>query len=105
MDAVAHRRVGRQGGPATRELCDAILAERPHPEQGYRSCLGILRLGKRYGDERLEAACGARSACARARTGTSSRSSSTGSIASLATDEPTSLSLTHENVRGRDYYH
>jgi transposase len=44
-------------GPATRALCDAILAERPHPEQGFRSCLGILRLGKRFGAERLEAAC------------------------------------------------
>jgi transposase len=44
-------------GPATRDLCDAILVERPHPEQGFRSCLGILRLGKRFGQERLEAAC------------------------------------------------
>src|SRR5262249_40076447 len=44
-------------GPRTAQLVEAILADRPHPEQGYRSCLGILRLGKRYGDERLEAAC------------------------------------------------
>ena len=44
-------------GAATRDLCEAILADRPHPEQGFRSCLGILRLGKRYGDVRLEAAC------------------------------------------------
>src|SRR6202142_3655047 len=44
-------------GPQTRALADAILADRPHPEQGYRSCLGILRLGKRYGEARLEAAC------------------------------------------------
>ena len=33
------------------------LETRPHPEQGYRSCLGLLRLGKAYGPERLEAAC------------------------------------------------
>ncbi|HVK84791.1 MAG TPA: IS21 family transposase [Kofleriaceae bacterium] len=44
-------------GPATRDLCDAILTERPHPEQGFRSCLGILRLGKLFGEDRLEAAC------------------------------------------------
>jgi transposase len=44
-------------GPETGKLVEAILAERPHPEQGYRSCLGILRLSKRYGAERLEAAC------------------------------------------------
>jgi transposase len=34
-----------------------MLASRPHPQQGFRSCLGIMRLGKRYGDARLEAAC------------------------------------------------
>lgn len=44
-------------GPQTRRLVGAILRERPHPEQGYRSCLGILRLERRYGRERLEAAC------------------------------------------------
>jgi transposase len=44
-------------GPQTQALVAAILADRPHPEQGYRSCLGLLRLGRRYGDARLEAAC------------------------------------------------
>jgi len=44
-------------GPQTATLVEAILADRPHPEQGYRSCLGILRLVKRYGAARLEAAC------------------------------------------------
>src|SRR5262249_4651858 len=53
-------------GPATAKLVEAILADRPHPEQGYRSCLGILRLAKRYGDARLEAAC-ARAVAVRAR--------------------------------------
>src|SRR5882724_2281800 len=44
-------------GPQTAALVEAILTDRPHPEQGYRSCLGILRLAKRYGPARLEAAC------------------------------------------------
>ena len=35
-----------------------IIAARPHPEQGYRAALGLMRLGTRYGEERLEAACG-----------------------------------------------
>ncbi len=39
-------------GPKTKELVEAILADRPHPEMGYRSCLGILRLGKKYPDRR-----------------------------------------------------
>jgi transposase len=43
-------------GPATAKFAEAVLVERPHPEQGFRSCLGIIRLGKRYGTGRLEAA-------------------------------------------------
>ena len=44
-------------GPQTAALVTAILADRPHPEQGYRSCLGLLRLSRRDGVARLEAAC------------------------------------------------
>jgi transposase len=44
-------------GPQTAALVEAILASRPHPEQGYRSCLGLFRLGRRDGAVRLEAAC------------------------------------------------
>ena len=44
-------------GEATAQVVETILASRPHPQQGFRSCLGIMRLGKSYGDERLEAAC------------------------------------------------
>jgi transposase len=43
-------------GPATAALCDLILEHRPHPEQGFRSCLGILRLARPFGAGRLEAA-------------------------------------------------
>jgi transposase len=45
-----------QIGPMTEELCDRILREKPHPEQGYRACMGIARLGKRFGHDRVEAA-------------------------------------------------
>jgi len=61
-------------GPQTRALAQAILIEQTHPEQGYRSCLGILRLGKRYGDVRLEAACARALAAGGARIATSIRS-------------------------------
>jgi transposase len=43
-------------GPATAALCELILEQRPHPEQGFRSCLGILRLARPFGAARLEAA-------------------------------------------------
>lgn len=45
-------------GEATATLVEKIMTTRPHPEQGFRSCLGIMRLGDRYGSDRLEAACG-----------------------------------------------
>jgi len=44
-------------GPATGTVVAELLARRPHPEQGYRSCLGILRLERTYSAARLEAAC------------------------------------------------
>ena len=44
-------------GEATAQVVEAILTSRPHPQQGFRACLGIMRLGKHYGDGRLEAAC------------------------------------------------
>jgi transposase len=44
-------------GPATGRLVSEILHRRRHPEQGYRSCLGIMSLGRRYDEQRLEAAC------------------------------------------------
>jgi transposase len=43
-------------GPFTAQLFQTILESKPHPQMGYRSCLGILRLGQRYSNERLEAA-------------------------------------------------
>jgi len=49
-------RWAEKAGPDTGRLVAEILQRRPHPEQGYRACLGIMRLGRRYGPERLEAA-------------------------------------------------
>jgi hypothetical protein len=44
-------------GPATRDVVQWQFDHRPHPEQGYRACLGLLNLAKRFGKQRLEAAC------------------------------------------------
>jgi transposase len=44
-------------GPQCAKVVETILEDRPHPEQGFRSCLGIIRLGKAFGNSRLEAAC------------------------------------------------
>jgi transposase len=92
-------------GPGTAALVEAILADRPHPEQGYRSCLGILRLAKRYGPERLEAAC-TRAVAARARSyrhvdSILKRGLDRVPLPAIGTRAaPTA----HENVRGAGYY-
>jgi len=44
-------------GPATGLTVTRILEQNKHPEQGYRTCLGLLSLAKRYGKDRLETAC------------------------------------------------
>jgi len=44
-------------GPNTRDLVRHLLFNRPHPEMGYRSCLGLLRLARRFGEARLDVAC------------------------------------------------
>ena len=92
--------------PKTAALVAAILADRPHPEQGYRSCLGLLRLGRRDGAARLEAAC------ARALTVGVRSYRHVDSILKHGLDrlpppgpaEPLPLAPVHEQVRGRDYY-
>lgn len=94
-------------GPSTRAFCEAILRERRHPEWGYRSCLGLFRLAKKYGDARVEAAS-RRALFAGAR---SYRHVLTILQHNLdqqplpTTEEPASAGTAHENVRGRDYYH
>ena len=46
-----------QSGPATGRFVAGLLERRPHPEQGYRACLGLMRLGRTHGADRLEAGC------------------------------------------------
>lgn len=51
------KRTAEQVGPNTAILVEVVMRNRPHPEQGFRTCVGILLLGKAYEDGRLEAAC------------------------------------------------
>jgi len=92
-------------GPSTQKLVEAILADRPHPEQGYRSCLGILRLAKRYGPERLEAAC-KRAVAVRARSYRHVDSILKRGLdrVALPAHGARGVPASHENVRGADYY-
>lgn len=92
-------------GPKTAALVQAVLEERPHPEQGYRSCLGIMRLGKRFGDDRLEAAC-TRALAVRALSYRSVESILKTGLdrQPLPGPAPELLSREHANVRGPAYY-
>jgi transposase len=92
-------------GPATAELIRLLIDTRTHPEQGYRSALGILRLRKAYGDDRLEAA---------SKRGIAIGARSYKSIASILekgldqeqlTEEPDTEPVKHKNIRGSIYYH
>ena len=98
---------GRKSGPWTEALMGKVMESRKHPEQGYRSCLGILRLGQKYTPERLE------KACLRALTIQGYSYKSVKSILERSLDTqplpeanpaPTPIGCRHENIRGPDYY-
>ncbi len=97
-----------EAGPCTKKLVIEIINSKPHPQQGYRACLGIMRLGdKRYGRERLEAAC------SRALAIGSCSYKSIESILKKGLDQQPlmtgpaktqSAPAMHDNIRGKDYY-
>ena len=94
-------------GPATGRVVAEILKSRPHPEQGYRSCLGIMRLARRYGPARVEAAC-ARAERLKAASYKTVKNILGAGLESLPFDEPSRTTLTlpsHENIRGAGYFH
>jgi transposase len=94
-----------KNGLSTARLIEAILVSRPHPQQGFRSCLGIMRLGKTYGEDRLEAACNRalviggqsyRSVEAILKNGLDRHP--------LPASVPQTQTLFHKNLRGPKYY-
>lgn len=93
-------------GPRTAELVEALMKQRPHPEHGYRACLGVIRLNKRYSEERIEKAC-ARALFHRAVSYRSVEAILKNKLdeqeaATPPAQEPLPL---HENIRGPRYYH
>jgi transposase len=104
-----HERIQREAaavGDDTAVLIEIILRSRPHPKQGFRSCIGILGLAKRYDAERLDAACANALAL-----GTRSYDS-VATILKNSQDrkradgkETNQPSLLHENILGPGYYH
>ena len=112
----AHRRLGEwtparllasaeKVGPSAAAFCEAMMAARPHPEQGFRTCLGVLALVKGYGPARVDAAC-RRGLQIRARSVASIRSIlKTGLDRAFLDETPDPEPLRHANIRGQRYYH
>jgi len=96
---------GESVGPATAQMIAIILESKLHPEQGYRACLGLLRLGKTYSPGRLEAAC-QRALHAHACSYHSLQSILQQGLdrQALASTEAERSSPQHENLRGATYY-
>ena len=93
-------------GPQTAQLAEKILATRIHPQQAYRTLLGILRLGKSYGDQRLEKAC-ARALVIGAVSFRSVDSILKNGLDNTAPAEENAPAtpVAHDNIRGPLYYH
>jgi transposase len=99
-------RWAHKAGPSVAGLIATVMATRAHPQQGFRSCLGIMRLSQRYGGERLEAAC------QRALLVGAASYRSVRSILLVGLDRqqepaaapPAGRPVTHENLRGASYY-
>ena len=112
----AHRRLGEwtparlmawgeQTGPSVAAFFEAVMADRPHPEQGFRTCLGVLSLVKAYGADRVDAAC-RRALHIKARSLSSLRSIlKNGLDKAFLEDGVPNEPIRHGNIRGQTYYH
>jgi transposase len=91
-------------GPNTTALITTALDGRRHPQQAYRTCLGILGLAKRYGNERLEAAC-RRALPAGIASYRGVHNILKNKLDQLDRDDPPATALpAHANIRGETYY-
>ncbi len=100
------REDARKIGPATAALCEQILEGRSHPEQGFRACLGVVRLAASYGIERVEAA---------AERAIEIGAKTYGSVKSILDNKldrkpapkraAEAAPILHPNIRGPRYYH
>ncbi len=95
-----------KAGPAAAHLVTEIMERRPHPEQGYRACLGIMRLGRIHGHDRLEAAC-QRAGRLKSFSYRTVKNILAAGMDRLSLDDPTarrSAAPRHKNIRGAVYY-
>ena len=90
-------------GPYTEAMAKSIFQEKPHQEQGYRSCLGLLKLKETYGEKRLESAC--KYAVLHQLSTIESLQSVLTNHLDNQTDDHEHPPIVHPNIRGSVYYH
>ena len=96
---------GEKIGPSTAAFFEAVMTDRPHPEQGFRTCLGILSLARNYDRARIDAAC-RRGILIKARSVASIRSILQNGLDKAFLEEtPEHEPLRHSNIRGQEYFH
>jgi transposase len=93
-----------QSGPATGRFVAGLLERRPHPEQGYRACLGLMRLGRTHGADRLEAACRRAEQLQSYRYRTVEHMLTTQQDRLPLDESPARPPVDHDNLRGAAYY-
>ena len=94
---------GAKIGPHTKLLMEAIMEHREHPEHGYRSCLGLVRLAKLYPSERVEQAC-RRALDLQAYNYRSVKSLLERNLENAHSETKQRIIPLHSNVRGKNYY-
>ena len=105
MDAGRADRRRREDRSLNRGVLPAVIAARPHPEQGFRTCLGILSLARSYDNARVDAAC-RRGILIKARSVASIRSILKSGLDRAFLDETSDHQpLRHGNIRGQGYFH
>lgn len=93
-----------QIGPSVADAAAAIMRSKPHPEQGFRACLGVIRLARTWGNDRVEAACRRAldlNACSYKYIKLILES---GGDQLPSASKQLKLSIAHDNVRGSEYY-
>jgi len=96
----------RRIGPNTARLFERILEDQPHPEMGYRGCLGIIRLAKKYSNQRAEAAAerALLTGACRYKNIESILKNSLDLVPIEVVSAHTSTSTSHDNIRGAAYF-
>jgi transposase len=100
------KRWARKIGEKTADFIDHMMSSRPFVQQSYRACLGLLRLGERYGDDRLEAACaiGLKAGMTRFQQVESILKNKIDQSQQENTSDQNKVISNHNNIRGAKYY-